>query len=158
MKNKLLLTFLLVPSIVFATNTPVTKPHPGTGANTVGVASANSAEAATTSSSIVTSTTGPTTNTVSISGDQAVKNTPSLFSGALTSSHDTCLGSASGGIATAGFGFSIGGTNVDKNCVMRKNADLLHRMGMSAAALALVCAEDESIKKALQATGFKCPE
>lgn len=88
---------------------------------------------------------------------QTIKNTPGLFTGGLTSSMDTCLGSASGGVAAPGFGFTLGGTTVDKNCVMRKNADMLYRMGMIPAAIALVCGEDESIRRALEQTGYVCP-
>lgn len=89
---------------------------------------------------------------------QTIKNTPGLFAGGLTSSMDTCLGSTSGGVATPGFGFTLGGTVVDQNCVLRKNVDLLYRMGMTAAALALICGEDETMRRALVQTGYQCPE
>jgi hypothetical protein len=88
---------------------------------------------------------------------QTVKNVPSMFSGALTSSNDTCMGSTTMGGAGPGFGVSFGTTWTDNNCKMLKNSRELWNMGMKAAALALMCKGDETVREALEVTGYTCP-
>lgn len=94
---------------------------------------------------------------VEYSGTQTLKNTPSVNGPPLVSSNDTCMGSVSGSVNVAGFGVGGGSTTVDKSCVRLKNARELWNMGMRAAALALMCNDDEN-RTALEQTGFKCPE
>jgi hypothetical protein len=92
-----------------------------------------------------------------INSSQTIKNTPSMGGPALTSSNDTCMGSASGALSAPGFGISLGKTYNDTNCVMLKNSRELWNMGMKAAALALMC-NDSANKDALELTGFVCPQ
>lgn len=97
-----------------------------------------------------------TNSNVNYSGSYEVKNVPDVSAPALTSSNDTCMGSTSGGVAVAGFGFSLGSTWSDKNCLMLKNSREMWNMGFKAAAMARMCM-DELNKEALELTGFVCP-
>jgi len=90
-------------------------------------------------------------------GTQTIKNTPSVSGPPLTASNDTCMGSASGSANGPGFGISLGKTYTDANCVMLKNAREMWNMGMKAAAMARMCM-DEDNRKALEMTGFTCPQ
>lgn len=75
---------------------------------------------------------------------------------ALTSSNDTCMGSTSVGASAVSFGFSVGSTWTDNNCLMLKNAREMWNMGFRGAALARLCMEDKN-REALEATGINCP-
>jgi hypothetical protein len=97
-----------------------------------------------------------TTQNIHYSGTQTIKNVPNVDAPALTSSNDTCMGSTSGGVAVAGFGFSLGSTWTDKNCTMLKNSRELWNMGMRAASMARMCMDSEN-HEALELTGFTCP-
>jgi hypothetical protein len=101
----------------------------------------------------------PTDTTVRqvVSGTEILRNTPSVGGPSLTSSNDTCMGSASGSANGPGFGVSIGKTYTDTNCVMLKNSRELWNMGMKAAAMALMCT-DAANKEALELTGYECPQ
>ena len=101
----------------------------------------------------------PTDTTVHqvVSGTEILRNTPSVGGPSLTSSNDTCMGSASGSANGPGFGVSIGKTYTDTNCVMLKNSRELWNMGMKAAAMALMCT-DPANKEALELTGYECPQ
>jgi hypothetical protein len=90
-------------------------------------------------------------------GTQRIKNTPSMNPQPLTSSNDTCMGSASGAVNAPGFGFGFGKTYIDSNCVMLKNSREFWNMGMRAAALARMCMDSDN-KEALEITGFECPQ
>ena len=90
-------------------------------------------------------------------GTQTIKNTPSVSASPLTSSNDTCMGSASGSANVPGIGLSFGKTYTDDNCVMLKNSRELWNMGMKAASMALMCM-DKNNKAALEMTGFVCPQ
>jgi hypothetical protein len=98
-----------------------------------------------------------TTNNVNYSGEQTIKNVPSVNGPALTTSNDTCMGSTSGSVNIAGLGIGGGSTWTDANCVLLKNSRELWNMGMKAAAMALMC-KDADNKEALELTGFKCPQ
>jgi len=101
---------------------------------------------------------GGTDNTIHQTfGTQTIKNTPSVSGPPLTSSNDTCMGSASGSANAPGFGISVGKTYVDENCKMLKNSRELWNMGMKAAAMALMCM-DSNNRAALEMTGFVCPQ
>src|SRR5271163_4548139 len=67
----------------------------------------------------------------------------SAFAPALTSSNDTCMGSSSLGATGMSFGVALGSTWTDKNCTMLKNAREEWNMGQHAAALALLCTNDD---------------
>jgi hypothetical protein len=90
-------------------------------------------------------------------GTQTIKNTPSVSGAPLTSSNDTCMGSASGSANVPGIGLSFGKTYTDDNCVMLKNSRELWNMGMKAASMALMCM-DKNNRTALELTGFTCPQ
>lgn len=100
-----------------------------------------------------------TTQNVHYSGStsQTIKNVPNVNAPPLVSSNDTCMGSTSGGLGVAGFGFSLGSSWTDKNCKMLKNSRELWNMGMRGAAMARMCMDDEN-KEALELTGFVCPQ
>jgi hypothetical protein len=98
----------------------------------------------------------PEKQQVEYSGTQTLKNVPAIGAPALITSNDTCQGSTSGGVAVAGFGFSLGSTWTDNNCLMLKNSRELWNMGFKAAAMARMCMDDLN-KEALEVTGFKCP-
>ena len=74
----------------------------------------------------------------------------------LTSSNDTCMGSTSLGGSAVSFGFSVGTTWTDNNCLMLKNAREIWNMGFKGAALARMCMDDLN-KEAFEATGINCP-
>lgn len=90
------------------------------------------------------------------SGTQTIRNTPSVNGPHLTTSNDTCMGSTSGSVNIAGFGFGGGSTWTDKNCVRLKNSRELWNMGMRAASISLMCNDPEN-KTALELTGYACP-
>jgi hypothetical protein len=94
--------------------------------------------------------TAPTETTATI------KNVPSVNGPPLTTSNDTCMGSTSGSVNGPGFGIGLGTTWTDDNCLMLKNSRELWNMGMKAASMALMCT-DHRTRKALEVTGFKCP-
>lgn len=98
----------------------------------------------------------PAEQTIRYEGSYTVKNVPSMDAPNITSSNDTCMGSASGAVAGPGFGVSVGSTFTDDNCIMLKNARELWNMGMRAAALAHMCSDPE-VAKSLEVTGYKCP-
>lgn len=98
-----------------------------------------------------------TTQHIDSSGSQTLKNTPSVSGSPLTSSNDTCMGSASGAINGPGFGIGLGKTYTDSNCVMLKNAREMWNMGFRAAALARMCGDADN-KDAFEMTGFECPQ
>jgi hypothetical protein len=75
----------------------------------------------------------------------------------LTSSNDTCMGSASVGAAGVTFGLSLGKTYVDENCMMLKNSRELWNMGYRGAAIARMCMDARN-REALELSGVRCPE
>lgn len=99
----------------------------------------------------------PENSKVHYSGSQTVKNVPNVSASPITTSNDTCMGSATGGVAVAGVGLTIGKTYTDENCIMLKNSREMWNMGMHAAGLALMCT-DANNRYALEATGYKCPD
>lgn len=90
-------------------------------------------------------------------GAQANPRSPvnTAWAAPLTSGFDTCLGSASGGAQTVGFGVSFGTTKVDKNCVRLKNASALNSLGHREAAVALMC-QNADVRKAMETAGTPC--
>ena len=98
----------------------------------------------------------PEEQTIRYDGSYTVKNAPSMGAPNITSSNDTCMGSASGAVSGPGFGVAVGSTFTDENCIMLKNSRELWNMGMRAAALAHMCS-DPKVAKSLEVTGYKCP-
>lgn len=109
------------------------------------------------SQNIVFTSPPDTTTNVVYSGSQEIKNVPSISTSPLVSSNDTCHGSVTGGFSVPGFGVAGGSTLIDENCKRLKNSRELWNYGMRAAALALMCNDEENYD-ALTVTGYKCPE
>lgn len=100
---------------------------------------------------------GETYQYIDYGGTQTIKNVPNLNAPPLTSSNDTCMGSASGGIAIPGLGITGGSTYTDEHCKRIKMSRELWNKGMKAASLAMDCM-DPAAKEALELTGFTCPQ
>lgn len=112
----------------------------------------------------------PDDNSVNVAGDEAVDasyNDNSVYNDtsgevdipvatayapALTTSNDTCMGSVSAGGQGMTFGFSIGGTYTDNDCILRKDARFIHNMGSTGVALSLMCGK-ESVRAAVARAG-----
>lgn len=99
----------------------------------------------------------PEEQRITYDGSYTVKNAPSMLAPNITSSNDTCMGSASGAVSGPGFGVAVGSTFTDDNCIMLKNSRELWNMGMRAAALAHMCS-DPKVAESLIVTGYQCPE
>lgn len=69
----------------------------------------------------------------------------------------SCAGSSSVAGSGTGFGISFGTTYAMKGCERRANAASLMGLGQNAAALALLCNDDE-VQAALNMTGIMCPQ
>ena len=88
---------------------------------------------------------------------QVVKSVPATYAPALTTTlTETCMGSTSAGGSGVGFGFSLGSTWNDKQCVRRLNArEMAQTLGDRDAARALMC-QDVDVARAYQAIGQNC--
>ena len=73
----------------------------------------------------------------------------------LVATEDTCMGSSSAGGQAASFGVSIATTWRDGDCVRRKDARLLHNMGLHGPAAALMC-QKEDVRRAFADAGVAC--
>lgn len=72
---------------------------------------------------------------------------PGIVAPALTTTlSGTCFGSASGGVAGAGFGVTLGKTYEDKECQRRLNANSLNALGLSGLAMEVMCGTPEVLK------------
>jgi len=76
------------------------------------------------------------------------------YAAPLTSSNDTCMGSTSIGGQGITFGISFGSTWTDEDCVMRKDARLIHNMQRSTVAMALMC-QKETVLEAIRLAGTR---
>jgi hypothetical protein len=79
------------------------------------------------------------------------------FAPALSSSHDSCMGSTSGAVSSAIIGIAAGSTYIDKNCQTLKNSRELWNMGQRAAAIARMCMDDLN-RYAMELSGYECPQ
>lgn len=160
MKHTLLALALAAASLPALAQTAAGAKTDTTSTSTSGAqAAAESAGGALTINSplLVSNSPAETKAKVEYSGTQTIKNVPSVGGPPLTSSNDTCMGSASGSANGPGFGLSLGKTYVDDNCKMLKNSRELWNMGMKAAAMALMCS-DPANREALELTGYECPQ
>jgi hypothetical protein len=88
--------------------------------------------------------------------NQTIKNVPTVYApGLAAAGAEVCLGSVSAGGAGAGFGLSIGGTYVDKECQLRLNAKTLAVLGYNVAAREEMCLDPE-VRQAMLAAGTPC--
>lgn len=95
-------------------------------------------------------------NDVSISNYSSYKEAASsAVSGPLVTSNNTCMGSVSAGGQGMAFGFSVGSTWVDEDCVRRLDAAFLAKMGDVVTAKELMC-QKESVRTAYAAAGNPC--
>jgi hypothetical protein len=78
------------------------------------------------------------------------------YAPALTSGIDTCLGSFSVGAQHTVFGISFGKTTIDDNCVMLKQARMLHEMGLRVAAWQRLCQTKETRQALLDSAEYDC--
>lgn len=78
------------------------------------------------------------------------------FAAPLTASQDTCMGSRTFGFQAMGFGVSFATTWQDRNCRRLKNARQLFALGYPAAAVQLLCM-DEEVYAAMERAGTPCP-
>jgi hypothetical protein len=90
----------------------------------------------------------------------AAKGDEAAASGAagvyVTTSDDTCMGSSGVGGQGDAFGFSIGSTWTDSNCIMLKNARELQAQGHHKAARVRLCMNEDNAM-AFEVAGQPCP-
>jgi len=131
----------------------------GVGTGT-GVATSNSNSGAASESNSLSgalSTQGQSVKITSIiPANQTIKNVPNVYApGLAAAGSEVCLGSMSVGGAGAGFGLTVGGTLVDRECQLRLNAKTLAVLGYTAAARETMCLDDD-VRKAMLAAGTPC--
>jgi hypothetical protein len=84
------------------------------------------------------------------------KTVPNVFApGLAAAGSEVCLGSVSGGGSGSGFGLTIGGTFVDRECQLRLNARTLATLGYPVAARETMCLDDD-VRRAMYAAGTPC--
>jgi len=89
-----------------------------------------------------------------VEGDEAAASSAApIF---LSTGDDVCMGSSSVGGQAAEFGFSVGSTWQDSNCVMLKNARELKNQGYDKAAKARLCMNEDNAL-AFELAGEPCP-
>jgi hypothetical protein len=94
-------------------------------------------------------------NITTNSGDPG-RTVPNVFApGLAAAGSEVCLGSVSGGGSGSGFGLTIGGTFVDRECQLRLNARTLATLGYPVAARETMCL-DEDVRRAMYAAGTPC--
>jgi hypothetical protein len=95
------------------------------------------------------------TQNFNYSGGYTLRNVPEIVAPNI-SGGNPCLVGASGGLAVAGFGMTLGGGWEDKGCERRNSAALLNNIGQQAVAVALMC-QDASVALAFATAGKPCP-
>ena len=96
-------------------------------------------------------------NSVTVEADKRRIPVATATAPALTSANGTCMGSSSAGAQGASFGFSVGGTWTDDHCDRRYDSIRLQELGMTEAAMLLMCGK-ESVREAMKLAGTPCPE
>jgi hypothetical protein len=76
---------------------------------------------------------------------------------ALTASNGACMGSSSAGAQGAAFGLSFGSTWTDTDCDRRYDSIRLQELGMTEAAMILMCNKPE-VREAMELAGTACPD
>lgn len=129
-------------------------------ANTNTAASTATDESASTSASEASASESAAANVVGESGSGASDGDAEATSSAapifLSTGDDTCMGSSGVGVQGMEFGFSVGSSWTDTNCVMLKNARELKNQGYDKAAKARLCMNDENAL-AFELAGEPCP-
>lgn len=96
-------------------------------------------------------------NSVTVEADKRRIPVATATAPALAASTGTCMGSTSAGAQGATFGFSVGGTWTDDHCDRRYDSIRLQELGMTEAAMLLMCGK-ESVREAMKLAGTPCPE
>jgi hypothetical protein len=95
-------------------------------------------------------------NSPPVPTETTLNNVPNVYApGLAAAGSEVCLGSLSGGGAAAGFGVTIGGTFVDRECQLRLNARTLAVLGYAKAARETMCL-DYDVRQAMAAAGTPC--
>jgi hypothetical protein len=95
-------------------------------------------------------------NSPTIPTNTTLNNVPNVYApGLAAAGSEVCLGSVSAGGAGAGFGVTIGGTFVDRECQLRLNARTLAVLGYPRAARETMCL-DPDVRQAMAAAGTPC--
>ena len=135
------LLLLLIPVVCFAQNTQTGDLNTATIDSTVD--SNNVTEAVTNNYNGAGSSSGlPANSAIS----------PSY----MVSGSESCVMSASGSVQSSIIGISAGRFFTDDKCTLRRNARVLYDFGMTVAAVALLCS-DEEIWRAMFLAGTPCP-
>jgi hypothetical protein len=135
----------------FAGNTNSTNSNATTSTSTAGSTSSSGA-----SSVNAGNAQSITYNDPAIPTNTTVNNVPNVYApGLAAAGSEVCLGSISGGGAGAGFGVTIGGTFVDRECQLRLNARTLAVLGYPKAARETMCL-DPDVRQAMAAAGTPC--
>lgn len=94
-------------------------------------------------------------NNVTYGGAYTVHNVPEVIPPSW-GGQNVCAVGASGGVAVAGFGITLGGMWSDSGCERRNSAVVLYQMGEHKAAVALMC-QDRHVAIAMREAGDPCP-
>lgn len=97
---------------------------------------------------------------VSDSGNSSIawterRQTASAYAPAVFAAAETCVQSQSAGAQTPAFGISLGFSHDNEGCNMRRNAGMLFALGQRAAAVELMCSDDD-VRVAMARTGTPC--
>jgi hypothetical protein len=93
-------------------------------------------------------------SSTNVDGDEAATSSAAAI--ILSTGDDTCMGSSGIGVQGMEFGFSVGSSWTDENCVMLKNARELKNQGYEKAAKARLCMNEENAM-AFELAGEPCP-
>ena len=97
------------------------------------------------------------TQNSSVPEEQQIDTTSSGIAPGLTAAGvHSCAGSASGGMGMTGINFGVGSTKEMVECNRRAYAASLQGLGQNAAALDVIC-QNEEVRHSLNVTGVICP-
>lgn len=144
-------TALAATGPVTSTNVNSIDAKGGTASATTGPVTSNTAS----NSNQSQSTANANNSSVNVEGDQYRAAASTAYAPQLVAGSDTCMGSSSAGGQGIGFGFSLGTSWTDKNCVRLKQTRQLQSMGEGAAARELMC-QDVDVWMAFAAAGTPC--
>jgi hypothetical protein len=144
-------TALATTGPVTSTNVNSIDAKGGTASATTGPVTSNTAS----NSNQSQSTANANNSSVNVEGDQYRAAASTAYAPQLVAGSDTCMGSSSAGGQGIGFGFSLGTSWTDKNCVRLKQTRQLQSMGEGAAARELMC-QDVDVWMAFAAAGTPC--
>jgi hypothetical protein len=100
---------------------------------------------------------GAAYSSVSIEADQRRLPVATATAPALAASTGTCMGSSSAGAQGAALGLSFGTTWTDAECDRRHDSIRLQQLGMTEAAMLLMC-NKASVREAMDLAGTPCPQ